>query len=111
MPDHPDDHLQRSLLLRFLDFGHPEDHPLCKRPFVKERGIIEADGFQYSIITQSTKLSKKSEVYTFIDTHYLPVPKRKQDNKHDQRCSSKNFHLNQHAWMQFLKALRWIIFP
>ena len=40
MPDHPDDHLQPSLLLRFLDFGHQEDHPLCKRPFVKERGII-----------------------------------------------------------------------
>ena len=36
-PDHPDDHLQQSVLLRPLDFGHPEDRPLCKWPFVKER--------------------------------------------------------------------------
>ena len=36
-PDHPDGHLQQSVLLRPFDFGHLEDSPVCKWPFAKER--------------------------------------------------------------------------
>ena len=34
-----------------------------------------AEGFQYSIMNQSTKLSKKSEAWDFIDTYYYQYPK------------------------------------
>ena len=51
-PDHLDDHLQQSLLLRPLDFGHPENRPLCKWLFAKEwrRPDHPNDNLQQSVL-------------------------------------------------------------
>ena len=52
-PNHRDDRLQQSVLLRPLDFGHPENRPLCKWPIAKERRSTEeavSSGWSFATI-------------------------------------------------------------
>ena len=40
-PDHPDGHLQQSVLLHPFDFGYLKVSPLCKWTFAKERRRLD----------------------------------------------------------------------